>query len=162
MTPPGDGVSPSLFRQLLGRFATGVAVITTSGPDQVPIGMTANSVASVSLTPPLVLICIEHAAALHDLLLAAPRFAVNVLAHDQEELSRRFATPDLARFDGVGYHLSERGLALLDGVVAHIECEQEATYPAGDHTVLVGRVVAGDAHEARPLLYFRGGYAALG
>ncbi|HET9150514.1 MAG TPA: flavin reductase family protein [Gemmatimonadales bacterium] len=162
MTPPGDGVPPSLFRQLLGRFATGVAVVTTTGPDDVPIGMTANSVASVSLSPPLVLICIERSAALHDLLLAAPRFAVNVLAEDQEELSRRFATPDVARFDGVGYRLSERGLALLDGAVAHIECEQEAAHAAGDHTILLGRVVAGDAHEHRPLLYFRGGYTALG
>ncbi len=161
MTPPPDA-SPSLFRELLGRFATGVTVITATSDDGAPRGMTASSLASVSLIPPLISVCIEHDADLHDLLHQAPRFALNILAEDQEELSRRFAGSQLASFDGVGYHTSENGQILLDGAVAHIECEQTAAHDAGDHTILIGRVIGGGARDARPLLYFRGGYASLG
>ncbi|HET7603865.1 MAG TPA: flavin reductase family protein [Gemmatimonadales bacterium] len=156
-------VAPPLFRQLLGRFATGVTVITVTSPDDGgPRGMTASSVASVSLMPPLLSVCVEKEAVLHDLLVQSPTFAVNVLAEAQEELSRRFAGPQTASFDGVGYHVSDRGLVLLDGAVAHIECRRVATHAAGDHTILLGGVVGGAAHDGRPLLHFRGGYASLG
>lgn len=161
--PTNSDVTPSLFRQLMGRFATGVTVITaTDAESGAPRGMTASSVASVSLQPPLLSVCVEQEAALHDLLTQSPVFALNVLADGQEELSRRFAGPQIATFDGVGYHTSERGLILLEGVVAHIECRRVATHAAGDHTILLGGVIGGAAHEARPLLYFRGGYAGLG
>jgi flavin reductase (DIM6/NTAB) family NADH-FMN oxidoreductase RutF len=156
-------VTPSLFRQLMGRFATGVTVLTATDPDHdTPRGMTASSVASVSLAPPLLSVCVETDAALHDLLVQAPLFAVNVLADTQEEISRRFAGPQAASFEGVGYHASERGLILLEGAVAHIECRRVTAHSAGDHTILLGGVIGGSAHEARPLLYFRGGYASLG
>ena len=161
MSPDPD-VSPSLFRELLGRFATGVTVITVQDDDGEPRGMTASSLASVSLSPPLVSVCIEDCATLHDLLVHAPLHALNVLAEEQEELSRRFAAPNITPFDGVGYHTTERGLILLDGAIAHIECRLEATHTAGDHTILIGRVIGGAAHDRRPLLYFRGGYASLG
>ncbi|HET9604885.1 MAG TPA: flavin reductase family protein [Gemmatimonadales bacterium] len=161
--PTNFDVAPSLFRQLMGRFATGVTVITATHPDTgAPRGMTASSVASVSLTPPLLSVCVEKEAALHGLFILSPIFAVNVLAEDQEELSRRFAGPQVASFDGVGYHTSERGLILLDGAVAHIECQRVGAHAAGDHTILLGGVIGGAAHDARPLLYFRGGYASLG
>jgi flavin reductase (DIM6/NTAB) family NADH-FMN oxidoreductase RutF len=156
-------IAPPLFRQLMGRFATGVTVITATHPELgAPRGMTASSVASVSLTPPLLSVCVEQEAALHDLLVQSPIFAVNVLAEDQEELSRLFAGPQVASFDGVGYRTSERGLILLDGAVAHIECRRVGAHAAGDHTILLGGVIGGIAHDARPLLYFRGGYASLG
>ena len=156
-------VTPSLFRQLMGRFATGVTVLTTTDPaDGAPRGMTASSVASVSLAPPLLSVCVEKEAVLHDLLIQSPTFAVNVLAEEQEELSRRFAGPQTASFDGVGYRTSERGLVLLEGAVAHIECRRVGAHAAGDHTILLGGVIGGAAHDARPLLYFRGGYAGLG
>ena len=161
--PTNFDVAPPLFRQLMGRFATGVTVITaTDAETGAPRGMTASSVASVSLAPPLLSVCVEMEAALHDLFIQSPIFAVNVLAEDQEELSRRFAGPQIATFDGVGYHTSERGLVLLDGAVAHIECRRAATHTAGDHTILLGGVIGGGAHDARPLLHFRGGYASLG
>lgn len=156
-----DIVAPSLFRQLLGRFATGVAVLTARDAAGEPAGMTVNSIASVSLDPPLLLVCIERAAAAHDALVAAEHFAVNVLAEDQEELSRRFAGPEQARFDGVGYVEGSGGVPLLDGTVARIECERDAVHPGGDHSILVGRVVGGTSSEDRPLLYYRGGYGAL-
>jgi flavin reductase (DIM6/NTAB) family NADH-FMN oxidoreductase RutF len=154
-------VDPAQFRQLLGRFATGVAVITVIGPDGRPCGMTANSLASVSLIPPLVSVSIDHRAEMHALITKTETFVANILAQDQEALSRRFADPHDDRFDGVGYHLSPDGGVLLEGAVAHIECCREVMHEAGDHTIVIGRVVAGTTTERRPLLYFRGGYAAL-
>ena len=127
-----------------------------------PAGMTASSLASVSLEPPLISVCVDHTAELHDLIIAAPEFVVNVLESSQEELSRRFADPHEDRFDGIGYHLGPEGRIRLDGALAHIECERYATYPAGDHTIVIGRVVEGETHDGHPLLYYRGGYAALG
>ncbi|HEU5050414.1 MAG TPA: flavin reductase family protein [Gemmatimonadales bacterium] len=155
-------VDPAVFRQLLGRFATGVVVVTTLDRTGRSVGMTANSLASVSLVPPLVSICIDRAAHLYAPIISAPHFTINVLAEDQEEISRRFAGPHEGRFDGVGYHLNERGLVLLDGALAYIDCNREAVHEAGDHVIVVGRVIGGMAREARPLLYFRGGYGSLG
>jgi flavin reductase (DIM6/NTAB) family NADH-FMN oxidoreductase RutF len=124
--------------------------------------MTASSLAAVSLHPPLVSVCIDHAAELHDAIATCREFVVNVLESAQEALSRRFADPHEDRFEGVGYHRSPEGMVLLDGALAHIECERYATYPGGDHTIVIGRVTGGAAGEGRPLLYYRGGYAALG
>jgi flavin reductase (DIM6/NTAB) family NADH-FMN oxidoreductase RutF len=155
-------IDPADFRQLLGRFATGVTIVTLSGSDGRPLGMTASSLASVSLRPPLVLVCVDHTAELHDVIAAAPEFVVNVLESGQETLSRRFADPYEDRFDGVGYHRSPDGLVLLDGALAYIECERYDQYPGGDHTIVLGRVIGGSVGAGRPLIYYRGGYAALG
>jgi flavin reductase (DIM6/NTAB) family NADH-FMN oxidoreductase RutF len=155
-------VDSAQFRQLLGRFATGVAVVTTTDAEGAPAGMTANSLASVSLSPPLVSLCIEREAHLHASILRASAFVINVLSSSQEALSRRFAGPHPNRFDGIGYTLNDRGLVVLDGTLAHIECERYADYPGGDHTIVVGRVIGGSTCDGRPLLYYRGGYAALG
>ena len=155
-------IDPANFRQLLGRFATGVVVITTRRADGGPVGMTANSLASVSLQPPLVSICVEHEAEMRSALLAAPVFVINILASDQEAVSRRFAGLHDDRFDGIGYRLSPRGLVILEGSLAHLECERHAEFEAGDHTIFVGRVVEGGITEGRPLIYYRGGYTELG
>lgn len=155
-------IDPAEFRQLLGRFATGVTILTTKTTDGQPLGMTANSLASVSLRPPLVSVCVDHEAEMHDVILKAPEFVVNVLASPQEALARRFSDKHEDRFEGIGYHLSPEGLILLDGALAHIVCEREATYPAGDHTIVLGRVVGGATIEGHPLLFYRGGYAAFG
>ena len=145
----------------MGRFATGVTVLTVNGADGRPLGMTASSLASVSLEPPLVSVCVDHAAELHDAILAAPVFVVNILESRQEARSRRFADRHEDRFDGVGYHRSPEGLVLLDGALAHLECDRFASYPGGDHTIIIGRVIGGSTGEGRPLLYYRGGYATL-
>jgi flavin reductase (DIM6/NTAB) family NADH-FMN oxidoreductase RutF len=155
-------MDPSQFRQLLGRFATGVTILTATTAEGQPLGMTANSLSSVSLYPPLISVCVDHEAEMHDVILQAPEFVVNVLASPQEALARRFSDKHEDRFDGVGYHLSPEGLILLDGALAHVVCERHATYPAGDHTLVLGRVVGGTTTDGRPLLYYRGGYAALG
>jgi len=155
-------MDPSQFRQLLGRFATGVTILTTTTAEGRPLGMTANSLSSVSLHPPLISVCVDREAAMHEVILQAPEFVVNVLAGPQEALARRFSDKHEDRFDGIGYHLSPEGLILLDGALAHVVCERYGTYPAGDHTILLGRVVGGATNDGRPLLYYRGGYAALG
>jgi len=155
-------IDPSQFRQLLGRFATGVTILTVATPEGHPLGMTANSLASVSLHPPLISVCVDREAEMHDVILEAPEFVVNVLASPQEALARRFSDKHEDRFDGIGYHLSPEGLILLDGVLAHLVCERDTTYPAGDHTIVLGRVVGGATGDGRPLLFYRGGYAALG
>lgn len=154
-------VDSAQFRQLLGRFTTGVVVVTVRAPDAHPMGMTANSLASVSLVPPLISIAIDKSARIHPVVIEAETFALSILSAGQEALSRRFADPHDDRFDGIGYQLSPRQNVLLDGALAHIECERQAQFDAGDHTILVGRVIAGEAHGGRPLTYFRGGYAAL-
>lgn len=155
------GVEPPLFRQLLGRFATGVTVLTTRTEGGEAIGMTASSVASVSLEPPLVLVSVDRRHEMHTALAAASHFVLNVLAADQEALSRRFAADEPNRFGGVGFRPSKQGIAVLDGVLAHIECEKQTAIPGGDHTVFFGLVVGGSVTDRRPLLYYRGGYAGL-
>jgi len=155
-------IDPSQFRQLLGRFATGVTILTTKTAEGRPLGMTANSLSSVSLHPPLISVCVDREAEMHAVILEAPEFVVNVLASPQEALARRFSDKHEDRFDGIGYHLSPEGLILLDGALAHVVCERHGTYPAGDHTIVLGRVVGGATNDGRPLLYYRGGYAALG
>ena len=155
------GVDPAQFRQLLGRFATGVTVLTTRDQAGRPVGMTASSVASVSLNPPLVLVSVGQKNDMYPALQAAQRFVLNVLAADQEALSRRFAEEHPNRFDGVGYQQSKHGIPVLDGVLASIECEKQAEVPGGDHSVFFGIVTGGSVSDRRPLLYYRGGYAGL-
>jgi flavin reductase (DIM6/NTAB) family NADH-FMN oxidoreductase RutF len=125
------------------------------------LGMTANSLASVSLMPPLLSVCVDREAEMHDAILRTNEFVVNILSSPQETLARRFADEHEDRFEGIGYQLSPDGLILLDGALAHIECQRHAEYPGGDHTIVVGRVVGGDTNKGRPLLYYRGGYAAI-
>ncbi len=158
----GGEVDPATFRDLLGRFATGVTVLTLEGPDGRPAGMTANSLAAVSLQPPLLSVCVDREGDLHDLIVAAPGFVVNVLESRQEALARRFAEPHPDRFSGVGYHTGAGGTVLLDGALAHIECRRHAVHDGGDHSIIVGLVIGGAPGKGRPLLYYRGGYAAPG
>jgi len=155
------GVGPDIFRQLLGRFATGVTVLTTRRADGTPVGMTASSVASVSLHPPLLLVSVSQENDMHGALLEAGYFAVNVLSADQESLSRRFAEDAPDRFRGVSFREGAHGLPILEGVVATIECEKHSVAPEGDHTVFFGLVIGGVSNDRRPLLYYRGGYSRL-
>jgi flavin reductase (DIM6/NTAB) family NADH-FMN oxidoreductase RutF len=157
--PDIDG---AIFRQLLGRFATGVTVLTTRDHSGHPVGMTASSLASVSLTPPLVSVCVDVSADMHRALSSSGDFVINILAAGQVELSHRFARlPAEERFQGVRWRETADGLIVLAGVLAHIECDRFADFPLGDHTLFVGRVTGGAATEAEPLLYFRGDYGSL-
>jgi len=109
-----------------------------------------------------VLVSVAHDNDMHPALKAADRFVLNVLAADQEAISRRFAEEHPNRFDGIGYRETQLGLPVLEGVLASIECEKQAEAPGGDHTVFFGLVTGGTVSDGRPLLYYRGGYAGLG
>jgi len=154
-------IDAATFRSLLGRFASGVTVVTTRDTAGDDHGMTVSAFCSLSLEPPLVLMCIEHRASIHDVLLAASEFVVNVLAEGQEPMARRFAEHPNDRFQGVGYSRGVTGAAILNDVLAHVECAIAAHHPGGDHTIFLGEVVAGRARPDRPLLYYRGGYAQM-
>ena len=154
-------VSPEEFRSVLGRFPSGVTVVTTKAADGSDQGMTVSAFCSVSLEPPLVLICIEKTASVHDALTHAPTFVVNILAAKQEQVARRFSIVDIDRFDGVGFSRTRNGIAVLDDVLGVIECSKFALHDAGDHTVIVGEVEATRVEIGTPLLYYRGGYAQL-
>ena len=154
-------IDKDLFRAVLGRFASGVTIITavdSEGRDQ---GMTVSAFSSLSLDPPLVLVCIDHAASLWPTLQYSDRFGVNILASTQEALSRRFSSKEGDRFDGVGFTRGNSGVALLDDTLASVECAVTTRIAQGDHTILVGHVESGTARDLQPLLYYRGGYASL-
>ncbi len=154
-------IDESLFRQTMSHFASGVTVVTTAHEGRLA-GLTVSSFASLSLRPPLVLICIDHTADSHDVIAAAGQFAVNILAEGQEYLSRRFAMSDGEKFAPHSYTLSPSGLPLLHGVLAQIECRLHSSLPGGDHTIFTGEVFNARVFSGRPLLYFRSGYHQLG
>lgn len=156
------GIDEYRFRSVLSRFASGVTVVTARGADGVDHGITVSSFCSLSLEPPLILVCIDHAAVMHGVLENAAAFTVNVLAADQEDHARRFSDPDNDRFEGTAYTRGANGLALLTGAAAHLECALTDRFEGGDHTIFVGRVEMADANDAQPLLYHRGGYASFG
>ncbi|HUF25637.1 MAG TPA: flavin reductase family protein [Gemmatimonadaceae bacterium] len=149
------------FRSVLGRFATGVTVITAIGSSGEDHGMTASAFSSVSLVPPLILACVAESADMVGILATAEHFGINILSEEQEALSRRFAEDEEDRFDGVGYTRGVTGVALLDNAIAHLECRIVDRHTAGDHTIVIGEVIEASAANTRPLIYYRGGYARL-
>jgi flavin reductase (DIM6/NTAB) family NADH-FMN oxidoreductase RutF len=154
-------MDPDTFRSVLGRFASGIVVVTARDSSGVDHAMTVSAFCSVSLDPPLVLLCVSHDATMHDLLMHEASLGVSVLAAHQEECSRRFADSGDETFDGLGYTRGEHGVVLLDEALAHLECRTEQRIAAGDHTIMVARVERTTVFDARPLLYYRGGYAQL-
>ena len=156
------GISPEEFRQTLSHFATGVTIVTTRDVDGRPTGLTASAFASVSLSPPWVLVCVDRAANCHTALVGHGRFAINVLTLEQEALSKRFASKEDDKFDGVRYRPGLLDLPILDGSLAALECRTVHAYPGGDHTIFVGEVEAVHTEGGHPLLYYRGRYSRLG
>jgi flavin reductase (DIM6/NTAB) family NADH-FMN oxidoreductase RutF len=154
-------IDPDLFRSVLGRFASSVTVITTHDADGRDHGMTVSAFSSVSLSPPLVLVCIGHDASIFPAIRATEFIGISILAEDQEPISRRFAEKDVDRFDDLPMHRGKHGVALLEGAAAHLECRIVARYESGDHTIIVASVEHAAAHSGRPLVYHRGGYTQL-
>lgn len=164
MTRP-DRSDVDEFRAVMGRFATGVTVMTVS-VDARPHGMTANAVASVALEPLLVLVCVDKSTVMSWLVRRSNAFALSILAADQQALSNHFADPDRPQgeeqFAGVGTHLAVTGSPLLDGAIGWLDCRTWRTYDGGDHDIVVGEVVharAGDTADA--LGYFRSQYLPI-
>jgi len=159
-------LAPEDFRRVLGHWATGVTVVTTWDADGHPAGLTASSVTSVSLDPPLVLVCVAHTSQSYPAFQSHGKFAINVLHTDHEQIARRFASsvggPE--KFESIGYRPGALGLPILKDALAELECTIVHAYPAGDHTIFVGRVEVADSRGdtgLEPLLYYRGRFNRL-
>lgn len=156
--PAADGFDPRAFRAALGCFATGVTVITAQAAGR-RVGVTANSFNSLSLEPPLILWSLVKTSSSYPTFAAASHFAVNILAHDQIELSNQFARRSDDKFAGIDVSEGQGGCLLLPDTCATIQCARETILDGGDHWILIGRVMAFDASENAPLLYHRGSYS---
>jgi flavin reductase (DIM6/NTAB) family NADH-FMN oxidoreductase RutF len=153
-------IDDARFRQAMGHFASGVTVVTTAAGGEL-YGMTVSSFSSLSLNPPLILICIDKGVPSHDILKDAGRFVVNILEERQEHLSRRFATSASDKFKGVAWHTGKLGLPVLANTLAVIECSLRDILDGGDHSIFIGEVVDAEIREGAPLLYYRRGYHEL-
>lgn len=161
--PAADGSFDSgEFRRALGSFLTGVTIVTTIGPEGEPRGFTANSFTSVSLDPPLVLVCVAHKALGHPVFATSKSFAINVLSEDQKAASGIFASKAADKFASVVWQPGQTGSPVLDGSVAFFDCDLERLVEAGDHSILIGRVRAFQQNSAQPLGYCRGAYVTPG
>ncbi len=155
-------VTPEEFREVMGRFATGVTIVTTEDKDGNPYGLTVNSFTSVSMNPPLVLVCLDNQLSGLANFKESGRFGVNILAEGQTDLSDYFAQAGTDRSQG-HYVRGETGVPLLEGVLATIECQIFSLYPGGDHTIVLGEVKAAEVlqPDKDPLLYHGGRYRRL-
>lgn len=156
--PDEETIDSARFRQVLGHFCSGVTVIASVHEGE-PVGLAVGSFASLSLDPPLVLFCADKSSSSFPKIRESGHFCVNILAEDQEDVSRVFASKGTDKFAGMGYRKSGTGSPILDGVLAWIDCDLGDVIEQGDHYVVVGRVKELDVeHEGGPLLFFRGGY----
>ncbi|MDX8520452.1 alpha/beta fold hydrolase [Mesorhizobium dulcispinae] len=160
--PADAGFDSGEFRRALGSFLTGVTIVTTIGPEGEPRGFTANSFTSVSLDPPLVLVCIAHKALGHPVFATSKSFAINVLNESQKTASGIFASKAADKFASVDWRPGQTGSPMLDGSVATFDCDMERLVEAGDHSILIGRVRDFQHNSAQPLGYCRGAYITPG
>ena len=155
-------IDTTALRACLGRFATGVTVVTCCDRDGHPCGITANSFSSVSLEPPLVLWNIAKVSNSLDAYLEAEHFAINVLTADQRSVSEHFARSDHTRFQGVDYAVSEDGAPILADTLAIFECRTHEIHDCGDHFIIIGEVTAFRSNDRDPLLFYGSDYRTIG
>jgi flavin reductase (DIM6/NTAB) family NADH-FMN oxidoreductase RutF len=158
---PASELGPDELRQALGRFVTGVTIVTCRDGNGAPVGLTANSFNALSLEPPLVLWSLRQASSTIDAFTSASHFAINVLAADQVDLSRRFARPSSAKFDEGEWTDGQGGAPLLAGCVAVFECRRRSHHAAGDHVLFIGEVERIGGSADTPLVYHAGHYRTL-
>ena len=149
------------FRQCLGKFATGVTIVTCADDEGRPYGITANSFSSVSLEPRLILWNVAKVSNSLQAFLDADYFAINLLARDQQDLSSHFAKSDHTLFDTVEINRSQENVPLIPGTLACFECRTHQIHDCGDHYIVIGEVVRFETSDTEPLLFFGGKYAAL-
>jgi 3-hydroxy-9,10-secoandrosta-1,3,5(10)-triene-9,17-dione monooxygenase reductase component len=155
-----EPIDPRTFRNVLGQFCTGITIITTVHKD-VPIGFACQSFAALSLDPPLVLFCPSKASRTWPAIESAGRFCVNILAHNQQDVSAVFGRAGTDKFAACTWSPAPSGAPRLDGVLTWIDCSVESVLDGGDHWIVVGRVTAlGETDDERPLLFYRGAYSA--
>ena len=152
---------PITFRRVMGHFATGVTVVATQHLGGGMCGLTANAFTSLSLSPPLVLVCVDRSSLTFPCIQASGRFTASVLSAGQHQSSLRFAERREGKFDGIPFRAGLTGMPILEGSLAHLECEVEAEYSGGDHVILVARVIDAGSSEGLPLVFFRGGYTTI-
>jgi 3-hydroxy-9,10-secoandrosta-1,3,5(10)-triene-9,17-dione monooxygenase reductase component len=161
-----ETIAPETFRRVMGHFVTGVTVVTALDGER-PFGITVNALSSVSLEPPLVMVALDRRRFLTPIVRAAGRYAVNILAEDQQALSDCFAgapvQPGREAFCGAAWHAGATGLPLLDGAIASLDCTAVQTFSAGDHDLFIGEVdaLANEEHHPMPLLYYRRRYLRI-
>lgn len=157
MEQPMPDFDPREQRRIMGMFATGVSVVTTGQADA-GWAMTANSILSLSLTPPLILFAVDLRNTMCERLTESAAFAVNILRHDQEDLSQRFAAPGPKSLEGIAVRVVQTGAPVFRDALAWLDCRLTERLPGGDHEIFIGRIVAGDAKSGAPLLFFGGAY----
>ncbi|MFD4343362.1 flavin reductase family protein [Streptomyces coelicoflavus] len=151
--------TPLRMRRVMGTFASGVTVVTGTGRDGAPVGFACQSFASVSLEPPLVLFCADHRGRAWPRIRESGRFSVNILGAEQTDLCGRFGSSRGRKYEGLDWELSRWGTPSLPGVLTRVHADVHAVHPAGDHDVVVGRVLALETvTEREPMLFFRGGF----
>ena len=161
MSREGLEVTPDEFRRTCGRFATGVAIATVLDAQGQPHGLTVSSFTSVSLDPPLVLICLGQAVTVIDFFRAARHFGINVLTESQRDISDRFARKGEDRFNGTPWNPGATGVPLLPGALAAMECAVEQIVASGDHDIFIGRMLRAEVADGEPLVYYASGYREL-
>ena len=155
------GVTPAEFRRACGRFLTGVTIASVLDAQGTPHGLTVSSFTSVSLDPPLILICLGHRVSVIDAFRASAHFGINVLAENQRDLAERFSRKRQDRFDALNWRRGKTGVPILAGVLAAIECAVRQRFTAGDHDVFVGEMVAARVAGGTPLIHFASHYRRL-
>ena len=153
-------IDDARFKEAMSRFASGVTVVTTEH-DGTPYGMTVASFASLSLHPPLVLVCIEQLVKTHDAIQASGYFGVSILGQSQADVSGRFASKTEDKFAGINTRRSEHGVPLIDVAICTLECRVYGELPGGDHTIFVGEVLDSDTSDGAPLVYYRSSYREI-
>lgn len=154
-------INKNEFRAALGRFASGVTVVTTRDAGGRLHGITVSAFCSVSLEPPLILVCIEKKAGSHYAFADGKAFVVNVLKDNQQQISDRFASHVPDKFAGVAFRSGIEDLPVLEGAIANLECVLKYSYEAGDHTIFVGEIEKSHIADGEPLVYFHGGYRKI-
>jgi len=150
------------FRRICGKFASGITVATVLDSAGAPQGMTANSFTSVSLSPPLVLVCVDHRARILEHFRIGQHFGVNILGASQQHFSDKFAGSGYDRFEGVAWHAGQTGVPLLPDVLATIECARVKVVTAGDHDIVIGEVLHANCQDGDPLVFYGSQYRCLG
>ncbi len=159
---PLSRIEKQQFRRICGKFASGITIATVLDSTGACHGMTANSFTSVSMNPPLVLVCVDHRARIREHFRIGEHFGINILAADQKQLSDKFAGSGYDRFEGVEWFAGKTGVPLLPGVLATIECARHNVVTAGDHDIVIGEVLHADCQDGEPLVFYASQYRSLG
>lgn len=154
-------ISKDEFRAALGRFASGVTVITTRGTDGFLHGITVSAFSSVSMNPPLILVCIDKGASSHQSFEESEHFVVNILGAEQQHYSDLFASHSADKFETVDYTETESGIPVLKDALVNLECRKTNAHDDGDHTIFIGEILKSNVRDGEPLVYFHGNYRKL-